>query len=734
MSDSEFYNPYQFIPVTGRIKEGNKAKESEAFDYKEIAEGEDSPVRHDIWHKDGLSGSFQCTLKLAAPTFVGGKRVVEATDKNPAQIEHYLRNGIPAIPGNSLRGMVGTLVETLSQSTLRILGNENYSVREDVRDANDKKIGRVMKIGDSFFIKELDYFGISSKNANTLIAKQQEYYYGDPTGDSKAERVFLHNNSQGSLVKGQLRILDAPSEDMPGSRKSELFVYDANPDSDPLELGTEQISAYEQICEERWNATKNSPARQPYLYKGWQGKANIEPWRIQDGLLIYYRSDPGGRVKELSLSQVWRKNTGRNAHDFFRNIDPMLLPWGSGEREELSIAERLFGVAEDLSLTEQLTKEAARNLASRVRFGDALPCDKQEFGDWQSAPPVTLRILSSPKPPSPALYFKAGRNGGHPPAKQRFKNSPTPNGRKYYLHHPQQQIDNSRWKSRTGNSNLKQKVSVKPLPAGTEFFFTVEFDNLSNPELSLLKKALQPGDRFYHRLGMGKSLGLGKVKISYDNDKINYIDRKKIYAARREDGDKSSGLYAAFHSSGTPANTDDHRFIDQGTLDILKLIGDPSKLKENIDVRPPLSLEQVKCDNWEDEGFRWFVHNDRQNNDRQYLNAIQPGAEALPTLLSLADNKKSTPLPDRPVEPPGKSEWLMGALVEIRANNDKLRNKSDHRLLKGTPLAKHWRDIPSPKDREVELARLRVQWDFADIGPNTDAKDIYDANTTQSAD
>ena len=658
----KFYNPYQFIPVTGRI---NGAKQPTTFDYSTLAKGEDaSTARHDLWHKDGLSGSFQCTLALESPAFVGGMRRSEATATKAAEVNHYLRNGLPAIPGNSLRGMVGSVVEALSQSALRVLGNNNYSLREAVKDANGKKVGRIVRKNNSFAIEPLESFTIDTGQANTVFSNGQDYYYGD----AENYQVYRNDDLKKNLVKGQLRILDAPKSELPRNRNSELFVYEADPKPGSISLTHKVVKAYEQICEERWEASKNSSNRQPFLFKGWQGKSGREPWRIQEDLLVYYRLDKGN-VSELSLSKVWRKNTGTNAHDVFSDLDPMLIPWGSPGREHLSVAERLLGVAEDLSLaidenndesndenndkSNDKSNDAARNLASRVRFTDALPSTDENFDDWQNSSSITLRILAAPKPPSPAMYFKGKTSNTPPPKKQHLKFSKvTPNGRKYYLHHPEQQIDAGKWQSQT-DKNFKQKVQVKPLPAGKQFIFNVEFDNLSSAEVSLLATALCPADSFRYRLGMGRSLGLGQVRLHIEE--INFINRKAIYGLQGLGADFSTtdssfcdldGLQAGRErvDYGKGIGTEDNQYIDKNTLDILNILGDPSKLKPGIATRPPLTGGQARSSNWEDEGFRWFVHNDRWDSDRQYLKALQGGDDELPTLESRDEGGANRPV------------------------------------------------------------------------------------------
>jgi len=82
-----------------------------------------------------------------------------------------------------------------------------------------------------------------------------------------------------------------------------------------------------------------------------------------------------------------------------------------------------------------------------------------------------------------------------------------------------------------------QHTLIKPLNSGVKFGFRVYFDNLSKVGLGALCWALQPrGDqnkKYCHKLGMGKPLGLGSVKLT---PTLNLIDRKARYGSLLADG------------------------------------------------------------------------------------------------------------------------------------------------------------------------------------------------------
>ena len=124
----KFYNPYHFVPV-------RQKKRSRTMAYTTIAEGGDTYVRHDRWSENSKSGVIQCALTLNSPTVVGNEHTTENPNSELKQetlvnqYRHPKENKL-ALPANSLRGMVSSLAETLSQSAIRVLNDEHYSVRQ----------------------------------------------------------------------------------------------------------------------------------------------------------------------------------------------------------------------------------------------------------------------------------------------------------------------------------------------------------------------------------------------------------------------------------------------------------------------------------------------------------------------------------------------------------------------------------------------------------------------------
>jgi len=123
-----FHPPYNFIPATGKVN----GEETPKTLYQAIEKGQADYARHDLWRKNAKHGRILCRLHLHTPTVAGGthdpRRPEQTQDANP-----YCYDNKPAIPGNSLRGMISSVAEMLSQSALRVLEDKEYSVREPGR-------------------------------------------------------------------------------------------------------------------------------------------------------------------------------------------------------------------------------------------------------------------------------------------------------------------------------------------------------------------------------------------------------------------------------------------------------------------------------------------------------------------------------------------------------------------------------------------------------------------------
>jgi len=339
---------------------------------------------------------------------------------------------------------------------------------------------------------------------------------------------------------------------------------------------------------------------------------------------------------------------GKSVDEFFAAVSPELLPF-NGNRERVSPAEWMLGFVSDDVRTSEPKNRAWGGFASKVRFSFGRHAAQQE-------PPtallskITLKILASPKPPSPAMYFKPKTGDAYVSKLCLYgasnKVDPLeflPKGRqKVYLHaKPAAEKDviaNAETKSPQRNAN--QKLTVEPIRCGETFWFHVDFDNLSLSEAQLLCFALRPTNEHQHRLGLGKSLGLGSVKVDiagllltdrskrYSSDKCSAPRAHQVWWAEGN-GDTLPSRYAIEKTckpsdpTVSPLALAGAAAVDAATMRAIELTGNPAHVI--APVHAPLREDQKA----ESETFKWFVENDKAAI-KQFITAITPDSCELP--------------------------------------------------------------------------------------------------------
>lgn len=367
-----------------------------------------------------------------------------------------------------------------------------------------------------------------------------------------------------------------------------------------------------------------------------------------------------------------------SVHDYFRSVHPDLLPLARQEdRRNLTLGEQLMGVIEEAGTG---LDQKVLALASRLRFSMGV------LEKTSSEVHGTSKILASPKPNSPFYY----RTGSYPPGLVP-KNRDTanhgklsgdyyPQGRKAYLHRnrPVEDID---WKTHPAlrEDSLHQKADVTLLSAGAEFWFHVDFDNLTDLELQLLCYAIRPSAAFRHKLGMGKPLGMGRIRL--DPAALCLVDRLSRYT-----GDPAAGMTDRYTGKWNATFSMPSRYVGESrseppgkeakaptalgalwrdfissyregvflpVLDALETIGDPAAVGANPVHYPqpgiPGDPESLWNDPWrEKNGYRWFSNQIPQTEPpRQGL--LPVSGRHLPELYH--QNPPPGPQPPDPARP-----------------------------------------------------------------------------------
>ncbi len=709
-NNNHFHNPYHFIPTgtpntahwTNEAALNANSHHSHGFYRDQTDDGEQ------LYH-----GRIVCRLATETPTFIGAgedNEPIEAQEESPKLLKNYRLNGEIAIPATSLRGMVSSLAETASNSAMRVLDNGLLSYRKPAGDTL-REIGMVIEKDNKIFvipiermsrITSLKYAYPKARKSNPAMEKfiknkqswslqHNNVYYlpEDPGTDSIPQELFVEGSQPGILrilgKEGRTKELE--------NKTNELFIpvpskyidihtnclnvenYIKDNLSKAKQIPAEVVTRYTELADQRSLSQKsdkdlkNDKACQslrwlPFHLKGAEREYDSEkkicklPIKAYD--LIYF-NEKKGIVTEISFSSIWRGRVESSASQADRVSDFIpddLLPFdktfNQTSRKKVSPTELLFGFTE-LDEKGNKSEESTRAFAGKVRISAGLIPEYPKDDAGLLEDKITLKALSTPKPPSPALYFKPKTGSGYIHKKDLKKADDTIKGRKYYLHamrnENRQDIQKLNangatinagpgqskfpWETFDETDNPQLKVRIKPIKKDQAFYFHLDFNNLTEWELGLLCYALRPTDNFRHRIGMGKPIGLGSVKI--DIAALHTIHRHKRYGQ-----DATSELRFNQHSwidkvykdelqkEGYHTNETTDPLVPEVLREIftttmnadiyraLDLLGDPQNVKH------PVHYPQVTGCEIEQENYKWFVANDQgSGTGRNKISAVE---------------------------------------------------------------------------------------------------------------
>lgn len=697
---NRFHNPYAFIPFA-------KPDPGAWPDMKQLC---GSAHAHDRY--SGLCGRLVCRLTARTPIFVGAGQMQVAG--LPTAVDAFRLDGEIALPATSLRGMISSLFESVSASNVRVMHDAPMSMRKRADQALSA-MGRIVRCGEAWYLDPL----------HTQVEPRRRSFDGDPGAYdirqwyymrcppeaqpiTQAQWNMLESDAERTqYVRGFVRTLNVEGRQFPKTVLHLHFVpcpeaSGAPGDSEAglLKIPPAVVEHFHALADQALDRMNGKPKDTrtelltPYVPKGRIADDRNEKLkyrtRLRAGDLMYFGTDGRGCINELSFSAVWRQGPAQDGRHwttdrFLEESHPDLLPLGrkrsdGSTRTALSPAELLFGVVEDKGLREDTNPRLDRQafaFASKVRIGHGVLL-KEGAKEVELLPLVKLKELSSPKPPSPALYFSP-HNGAIGVSKRALADNPAAyrlNGRKAYLHGRRDadgnvlKLDDNGyshnhgevpWKSRqrAGDDGDTRRMAIQPLPARTVFHFEVDFHNLDQAELEQLCAALHPSDRFEHKLGLGKPIGLGSVKVEpvglFIVDRLSRYALDPIGASRYAQAWRAEGLTSQAAQAQWP-----HRFgreafargrvghdgqpahpcpspldlaaaamarVDRNVVRALQLLGDPSS------ATAPVHYPQMANCHLEDKTYQWTVHNDGQRPGmQQALGRIEADSPALPTL------------------------------------------------------------------------------------------------------
>lgn len=476
--------PYNFIPLNETLVEGENV------------------VDFSTYYEDRLTGYIQCKLEALTPLYIRDTLNEEEIAKNLESNKHpdfFSPGGKCKIPGSSLRGMVRNLVE--------IMGWGKFAFFQD---------------------KLLFYRGLADKSN-----LRQEYQYNMSSQDRRTKRAS-YKFSAGYIKREGLdyyiipAMIDDNGRQFSQTHKSDKdeFVFEQYKDNKVLVVsGKMQRKEHDwvinppdykkqfKVCEKDITAYKMDENR-------YKDKSTSDDEKKHDGDLLRLLNIKGNNLVPC-FYVCWNDSEGNSRVSFghtgyfrlaYKKTIGEHIPGQLKNDEKVDIAETIFG---------RLSK-----YASRVYFEDAELVNT--FTDVCMAETIP-KILSFPKPTTFQHYLEQSENADLNNLNH-WNSSCNIRGHKLYWHRR-----NCEWKEdKPVDIKDRQHTIMKPVKAGTQFTCKIRFENLTEVELGALLFTLDLPKKHYHKLGMGKPLGLGTVKIT---PTLYLSDRKKRYS-RLFDGDR----------------------------------------------------------------------------------------------------------------------------------------------------------------------------------------------------
>ncbi|NMG59189.1 TIGR03986 family CRISPR-associated RAMP protein [Geitlerinema sp. P-1104] len=702
-----FHNPYNFVPALPR---NNIAGEL----------GDRKPIGHGRYHANHWTGRIAVKLTTITPLLIPDasemKEDAQGHKTFPTRLD---AQGKPYLPPTSLRGMLRSAYEAVTNSRLSVL--DPHDMRLAYRmpaqmglqmvpariENNEIKlypgtsgIGSDGRPQGPMYAAWLPFYNRSSTQPHRKLTYPDGSLpqHGDAV-DFWAEKFEKQNANGGSIfsywkvrkiVKSGGNLGTAPNRSSGSGRHQSVgqalrqfsgFVYITNKNIDGKHDERVFFSEDEPIScplsndlRTKWKEliTNYQEIHKDDLRKGWTSPPalNNSCWsrqvisgaaerQLSEGSLCYAKTRNQGqrcKVDELYPVMITR---GLFNQAPISLLHSSLKPATQADKSQLSPADRVFG---------WVNQQGKGSYKGQLRI-HSVTCQSDDPLDDFSRTPVPLAILGQPKPQQ-AGFYSAKNDQGDPlnigSSKNSGYNSDSQGlrGRKVYIHH--QGLPNGHWDNpqqdntqnavqghyqeyrRPQQNGVEQKDdqnrSLKSwVKVGTEFTFDIDVVNLSEVELGGLLYLLTLPDIHFHRLGGGKPLGFGSVRldlIESETDLRPGQDWSEFYQTLLPDEVvvkpiNVSQCVKAYQKSVEAAYG--------GDFEDVRFVAAFCRAAKGFDDRAAVRYPRVSPHPTpEGEAFKWFVENERESKNESGMKL---------TLPDLAD-----PAPDSfPIQPTTQS-------------------------------------------------------------------------------
>jgi len=461
------------------------------------------------------TGYIDLTITTETPLFIGGPSKQEDT----TPLEFYGGQNNPTIPGSSLKGMVKEIFKIVTASSFR-----PYQRGTGLGDFEDRylyfrDIASAIKPLKEYYASRMmnpikNSAGLSTPKATPgfIIQTVNNEYYAVPSVAKKiyyeAEKALLSKQRTPSIDWTHTYV----NIHVGAMSSKRTFMRITKP------CNFDKRIPIHQSCIDSYADDKNRGTLDLLDKKiGKSGEAAKEYTHSADVKFVVpcYFTEKGGTVEHFGHGRYYRI-----AYDL--KISAHLPNSLEQHNNGVDLCDSVFGYGD--------------NWAGRVSFSDA-----HVQGTLKMCPSDYPHPLMGPNPTSFQLYLDQNvddhntyNHWGHEHASLR--------GYKMYWHQPLAKAKN--WTRTAEEKEIKGTRKIRPVDVGVTFTSRIHFERLSDVELGALLMTLNLDQysggqrRTYYKLGMGKSIGFGSVKLDTD---VTIFDNNSRYAALFENDAWNTG-------------------------------------------------------------------------------------------------------------------------------------------------------------------------------------------------
>ncbi len=582
--------PYNFVPLPESVR---------------LVE---NPPSQGFYDKSLLTGKITCILTNSTPIYLRAAQTLKEFEKKESSSEPFY-HGSPQekllIPGSSIRGMLRTLVEVISQARLSPVTDKQLFYRSVENTSMGSAYTERMKdkVRAGFFHRDKSRSWI----VPTIAARVERV---DIQAQFSVESLYKEQMRNGELVKTSPRRV--PREEIQHQpvfvRLNEQAVDNPTRFYTAEEFSRQKLDGFEDAVLVITGDMNGKEKEFAFLKRGIDSKLFLTDEQVD----LFEDKDQLTQYQGFAFP----KTKGRKADGKLKDGDPVFYLASDDEKQVLGfgraymfrlpyqlspaqmLSEILLGNPERYDLAEALfgyipqSNVGRKQVTGRVAITDAVMIGD----DIQNAllPQTRLNVLSSPKATA-FQHYLTQENPNDPDTLSIYdtsKEKTTLRGHKFYWH--KGAIERSAFEASGQifqNHDNQYSPPVKPIRENQKFEFAIHFENLRPEELGAVLWVLDKGNdnRFRLKIGMGKPYGLGSVAIAATpnlEDRIQryeklFLDKKWFVSSDPHSDQKLNNARVAFarwllkNQDATLEQVDENKRI-QELLIMLSWVDHPS--------------------------------------------------------------------------------------------------------------------------------------------------------------